>query len=177
MNNVFNISKIKRKVMKGMKLSAVMFASLFAGTMFAQVPTKRPVKSAETKKVEAAPAPAKEKLTNEERAEKVTSKMEKELELTPEQRPKIYELNLGVAMKNEAIRNDANMTKEQKKEALEMNRENRKSALKMYLTEAQYAKMEEKEAMQQKHKEMQMQMKKEKMKEGHSHGAEELEEL
>lgn len=87
-----------------------------------------------------------EKKTAQERAEIHTTRMTKNLELTDQQKEKVSILNLGVAMKNEAIRNDQNMTKEQKQESLKGNMEGRKSMLKSILTEDQFKKLEEHEA-------------------------------
>lgn len=86
------------------------------------------------------------KKTPEQRAEMHTTRMTKALELTEEQRSKVAELNLGVAMKNEAVRNSTTMTKEQKQEAVQGNHEGRKAQLKMILSEEQYKKFEEHDA-------------------------------
>jgi flagellar basal body-associated protein FliL len=60
---------------------------------------------------------AKSKKTPIERAEMHTNKMAKELTLTEEQKAKVLELNIGIAQKNDAIRNDVNMTPALKKES------------------------------------------------------------
>lgn len=91
-------------------------------------------------------AQEKQKKTAAERAELHTTRMTKVLELTDNQRAKVAELNLGVAMKNEAIRNDTTMTRVQKQEALKGNMEGRKTMLKTILTEEQFKKYEENEA-------------------------------
>jgi Tfp pilus assembly protein PilV len=78
--------------------------------------------------------------TPEQRAAQKTENMVKTLSLTPEQKPKVAELNLGVAQKNEAIKNNPNMTPEQKKEAYKGNEEGRKVNLQTILTPEQYQK-------------------------------------
>lgn len=85
-----------------------------------------------------ATAQEKTKKTPEQRAQMHTNKMAKELSLTDEQKEKVLVLNTGIAQKNDAIRNDANMTPELKKESLKGNREARDSHLKTILTDEQY---------------------------------------
>lgn len=126
--------------------------------------------------VSTASAQEKKKLTPSERAERHTAKMTEVLGLTADQRAKVAELNLGVAMKNEAIRNDANMTPEQKKEAIKGNHEGRKAQLKLILTEEQFKKLEQHEAeMKAKRDAKKAEMKKKKQKV--KPASEELEEL
>jgi Spy/CpxP family protein refolding chaperone len=86
------------------------------------------------------------KKTPQQRADQHTERMTKTLGLTDEQRAKVAELNLGVAQKNEVVRNDANMTKEQKQAALKGNHQGRKDQLKNILTAEQFQKFEEHEA-------------------------------
>jgi Spy/CpxP family protein refolding chaperone len=81
---------------------------------------------------------AKSKKTPIERAEMHTNKMAKELNLTEEQKAKVLELNIGIAQKNEAIRNDVNMTPALKKESLKGNQDARDVHMKSILTEEQY---------------------------------------
>lgn len=114
-------------------------------------------------------AQEKAKKTPAERAEMHTEKMTKALGLTADQRAKVAELNLGIAMKNEAIRNNQNMSKELKKESLKGNHDARMAQLKLILTEEQYKKAQEHEA--------QMKAKKEAKKKKSKPAAEELEEL
>ena len=92
--------------------------------------------------------------TAQERAQKQTESMTTNLELTEDQIPKVYEINLGVNLKNEAIRNNAEMSEESKKEAIKGNNDGRKAMLKNVLTEEQFAKYEQKEQMQIKRQEM-----------------------
>jgi nicotinamide mononucleotide adenylyltransferase len=91
-------------------------------------------------------AQQKQPKTAAERAEMHTARMQKILNLEETQRAKVAEINLGVAMKNDAIRNDVNMTKEMKKEAIEANKSARKSMLKAVLDEEQIAKLEARES-------------------------------
>ncbi|MEY3236116.1 MAG: hypothetical protein RI883_217 [Bacteroidota bacterium] len=86
------------------------------------------------------------KKTAQERADANTKNMTKSLLLTPDQVLKVAELNLEVANKNEAIRNDVNITPERKKEFTRGNLDGRKSQLKLILTPEQFKKLEENEA-------------------------------
>ena len=81
------------------------------------------------------------KKTAQERAEIHTEKMTKELNLTPDQKSKVSALNLGVALKNEAIHNDKNMSGETKKASLKGNNDAKMAQLKTILTEEQYKKV------------------------------------
>jgi Spy/CpxP family protein refolding chaperone len=86
-------------------------------------------------------AQEKVKKTAKERAEMHTEKMTKELNLTPDQKTKVSELNLGVEMKNEAIHSDKNMSEETKKASLHGNNDAKMAQLKTILTEEQYKKV------------------------------------
>lgn len=92
------------------------------------------------------------KMTPEQRAQNLTTKMTKQLALNDDQAMRISEINQGIAQKNESIRNDANMSKEQKKEIMQSNHDARMSMYKNVLTAEQYAKCEqlEKERMDRK---------------------------
>jgi hypothetical protein len=79
--------------------------------------------------------------TAKERAEMHTEKMTKELNLTPDQKTKVSELNLGVEMKNEAIHSDKNMSEETKKASYQGNNDAKMAQLKTILTEEQYKKV------------------------------------
>jgi len=92
------------------------------------------------------------KKTAQERANAHTKHMTKALLLNPDQVSKVAELNLGVANKNEAIRNDVNMTQEMKKTYIQGNLEGRKTQLKMILNAEQFAKFESQEAKKMKNK-------------------------
>jgi Spy/CpxP family protein refolding chaperone len=91
----------------------------------------------------------------------LTERMDKALVLTADQKAKISELNLGVALKNERIRKDASLTKDKKKEALEANKATRDYNLKMILTPEQYAKVEKMQAKMQERREAYKENKKE----------------
>ena len=81
------------------------------------------------------------KRSPEERATLHTERMTKQLVLAPEQQTKVADLNLGIAKKNEAVRNNVNMTPEQKQEAIKGNLQARNSVLKTILTAEQYEKL------------------------------------
>lgn len=81
------------------------------------------------------------KKTAEERATMHTQRMKNNLVLTPEQVAKVQELNLGIAQKKDAIRNNPNWNKEQKEDALKQVDEARMEHLKTILTAEQYEKM------------------------------------
>ncbi len=122
----------------------------------------------------------KAKKTPIERAEMHTNRMAKELSLTEEQKAKVLELNIGIAQKNDAIRNDANMTPELKKESLKGNQDARDIHMKSILTEAQYKVYEAKKAEMQAKKELkkeEIKKNKKAKKETVAPATEELEEL
>ena len=106
-------------------------------------------------------AQEKEKKTPQERATMLTERMDKALVLTADQKAKISELNLGVALKNERIRKDATLTKDKKKEALEANKTSRDMNLKMILTPEQYSKLQKMQAKMQERREAYKEDKKE----------------
>lgn len=60
-------------------------------------------------------------LSPEQKSERVTARMTEKLGLNAMQQTKVKELTLGIAMKNDALRNDASLTPEQKKERIRMN--------------------------------------------------------
>lgn len=79
--------------------------------------------------------------TPEERATSQTNRMKTELNLTDDQYSKVYDINLGIIMKNDGIKNST-FSEEVKKEVLRSNQQARKSMLKDVLTAAQYEKLE-----------------------------------
>ena len=81
--------------------------------------------------------------TPEERATNQTNRMKTELNLTDDQYSKVYEINLGIIMKNDGIK-ASTFSEEVKKEVLQSNQQARKSMLKDVLTAAQYEKLETK---------------------------------
>lgn len=123
-------------------------------------------------------AQEKTKKTPQERAEMHTTRMANALELTADQRAKVAELNLGIALKNDAIRNDPNMSKELKQESIKGNNEARMAQLKNILNEEQYKKVLEFEAQRNAKKEARKEeMKKQKGKQKSQNTSEETEEL
>jgi Spy/CpxP family protein refolding chaperone len=127
-----------------MKIKAILLAGLVSSLTFTTVSAQE-----------------KEKRTPQERATMLTERMDKALVLTADQKGKISELNLGVALKNERIRKDASLTKDKKKEALEANKATRDYNLKMILTPEQYAKVEKMQAKMQERREAYKEDKKE----------------
>jgi protein CpxP len=93
-----------------------------------------------------ASAQEKSKKTPEQRAELHTERLTKVLGLNADQRTKIAEFNLGIALKNESIRNNPNIPQEVKISSLQSNNEARKMMIKTILTEEQIVKFEELEA-------------------------------
>ena len=81
--------------------------------------------------------------TPEERATNQTNRMKTELNLTDDQYTKVYDINLGIIMKNDGIK-ASTFSEEVKKEVLKSNQQARKSMLKDVLTAAQYEKLETK---------------------------------
>ena len=96
--------------------------------------------------ITAASAQEKTKKTPEQRAELHTERLTKVLGLNDDQRAKIAEFNLGIALKNEAIRSNTNMPQDSKISYLQSNNEARKMMIKTVLTEEQIKKFEELEA-------------------------------
>ena len=81
--------------------------------------------------------------TPEERATNQTNRMKTELNLTDDQYAKVYDINLGIIMKNDGVK-ASTFSEEVKKEVLQSNQQARKSMLKDVLTAAQYEKLETK---------------------------------
>ena len=79
----------------------------------------------------------------EERALEQTAKLKSELNLTATQETSIYEINYGIILKNDALRNSS-YTEEVKNAALQQNKEARKSMFKAILTPEQYSSFENK---------------------------------
>ena len=76
----------------------------------------------------------------EERAKFQTEKMASELQLTEAQKEQVYTINLGIAQKNQGIRN-SNFTEDEKRSIIQSNREAQIEMLKNVLTAAQFEKM------------------------------------
>lgn len=87
-----------------------------------------------------APANHKEPKTPEERAKFQTEKMASELQLSAAQKEQVYTINLGIAQKNEGIRN-SNFSNEEKRSIIQSNREAQIEMLKNVLTAAQFEKL------------------------------------
>jgi superfamily II DNA helicase RecQ len=92
----------------------------------------------ETKKQKSDDAPS-----AADRATRLTAKMTKQLDLTTEQAGFISDINLGIAAKNEAVRNDQSLSAEQKKQLIEANNSARIEMCKAHLTPAQIEKFDQ----------------------------------
>ena len=79
--------------------------------------------------------------TPEERATNQTNRMKTELNLTDDQYTKVYDINLGIIIKNDGVK-ASTFSEEVKKEVLQSNQQARKAMLKDVLTAAQYEKLE-----------------------------------
>ena len=77
----------------------------------------------------------------EQRALAQTEIMKSELALTPTQVPNVYDVNLGIIIKNDQIKNST-YPEDQKKQIIQQNNEARKLMLKNILTVDQYSKLE-----------------------------------
>ena len=73
----------------------------------------------------------------EDRAKFLTEKMAAELQLSASQKDQVYNINLGIAQKNQGIM-DSDFSEEQKKEIIRSNQEARIEMLKNVLTAAQF---------------------------------------
>lgn len=124
--------------MKMVKLGGVLIASMFVMNSFGQTQTKVAKKAAAHEEV----APQ-VKQSPEEQAKTQTEKLNKILNLTGDQYAKIYETNMYVNMKNEAVHTHPTWTKEQKQEAFDGNAAGRTQVIKSYLTPEQLIKFEE----------------------------------
>jgi periplasmic protein CpxP/Spy len=82
--------------------------------------------------------------TAEERAKMKTERIAEELSLTEDQKSKVLALNLEAAKKHDAIKSNASLTEEQKKEQLQNSRKEMKAKVDALLTDEQRAKAEEK---------------------------------
>ncbi len=76
--------------------------------------------------------------TPEERAAILTEKMITKLSLNETQIEQVTQINLGVAQKNDAIKNDINMTPELKAASIQGNNDTRRAYFKLILSEEQY---------------------------------------
>lgn len=84
--------------------------------------------------------------TPEGRAKHQTDHMTSSLDLTPEQKEQVEQLNLKVAQKIQAVRENETLTQDQKVEFINGNKEDQKRVLKTILSDEQFAKWEEMQA-------------------------------
>lgn len=84
-------------------------------------------------------------LTAQERAASQTQKMNTELQMTEDQLRKAEEINLGIILKNDAVRSNQEMSDELKKESVQQNNLARKEAFRQILTAEQFVKFEQME--------------------------------
>lgn len=125
-----------------MKTVILALAFLVGGTAMAQQAEKR------------------DRRTAEERATASAQRMTTRLGLDEVQKAKIHDINLGIAQKNDAIRDNTSLTKEQRMSQLQENQNSRNAQYKEVLTSDQYTKYEawekeRREKMQAKHAEKQ----------------------
>ncbi len=121
--------------MKLTKLTLIAASIIFSATSFSQEESQ-PVNERKTII----------KATPEQRAEQHALKMQEKLGLTDEQKTKVYNLHVNTLQRNEKVRQDASLTQEQKKAAIDRAKFGEKAELKGVLTAEQYTKMEEMEA-------------------------------
>ncbi|MFA7274166.1 MAG: hypothetical protein WC044_09865 [Crocinitomicaceae bacterium] len=124
--------------MKAVKLGTMVVATLLMANSFAQQTEKATNKSNVKKE-----ANSKQKLTPEERAKIQTERLDKQIGLTADQKNKIYETNLAINNKNEAVQKHPTWTPEIKNEALQGNNAGREELINSYLTEEQRKKYAE----------------------------------
>jgi hypothetical protein len=86
-----------------------------------------------------------QKKTPEERATAQTEKMSEKLLLSPEQKTQVYDINLAIDQKNEAVRTDKNMSEQTRKASIQGNNNARKDMIKAILDPEQLKKFEEME--------------------------------
>jgi len=105
-------------------------------------------------------AEKRERKTAEERATASAQRMTTRLGLDEVQKAKIHDINLGIAQKNDAIRDNTSLTREQKMAQMKASQDSRNAQYKEVLTSDQYTKYEawekeRREKMQAKHAEKQ----------------------
>lgn len=119
-----------------MKMIVFAAALLIGGVSFAQ----------ESGKAKGTEMSEQKKSTPEERAQRLTAKMTEKFKLTPEQSSKISDINLGIAKKNEGIRGNASMAKEEKAKIIKSNHDARLMMYRDVLTPEQMTQYEAWEA-------------------------------
>lgn len=127
--------------MKIVKLGSVLVASMFVANSFGQVQ-----RSTERKEAAGQESTVKMKQTPEELAKVQTDKLSQILLLTDDQYAKVFETNMYVNMKNEAVGENTAWNQAQKNEAYEGNNAGRTGLIKSYLTPEQVVKYEEMQA-------------------------------
>lgn len=86
---------------------------------------------------------AEKALSLEDKARKKTDHMKEHLGLSTEQEEQVYQLNLKVGQKIQAIKENPDMSEEKKKEFIQGNKKDFKKVLSTILTDEQMAKFEE----------------------------------
>lgn len=80
--------------------------------------------------------------TPQQKADKQTQKLTQELQLTSSQQAQVAEINLAIAQKNDAVKNDQNMSQETKQQSYTGNNDARIQMIKSVLTAEQSAKFD-----------------------------------
>lgn len=129
------LNMIKTILISGLLLTSV---NVIAQTKPGKSSTGAPKGKIETKKQKTEDTPS-----AADRATRLTAKMTKQLDLTTEQAGLISDINLGIAAKNEAIRNDQSLSADQKKQLIDANNKARIEMCKAHLTPAQIEKFDQ----------------------------------
>jgi hypothetical protein len=124
--------------MKTLKIGSTLVVALLSINSFGQAEGRPEMR-------ENAKQETMQKQTPEEKAKVQTDRLTKQLLLTDDQVAKIYETNLAVNMKNEAVHKNSSWNEDQKKVALDGNNAGRVTVIKSFLTQEQIAKYEEME--------------------------------
>lgn len=119
-----------------MKLGILALALLIGSASFGQEKTTKKSEPQREQRQTRTPKTAEERATN------MTERMTKQLGLSDDQKSKIYEINLGIAQKNDGIRSNTALTKEDRRKQMQENHASRKAMYKEVLTPDQYAKYE-----------------------------------
>jgi Spy/CpxP family protein refolding chaperone len=126
-----------------MKTLLIAAAVLLSGTMFAQENSEKKKKEhSEEHKGGGEHKENHEHKTPDERANGLTNRMTEKLGLSEDQKAKIYAINLDMAKKNEAIRQNTALTKEDRRAQIKANYTERRTQYQSILTAEQFAKFE-----------------------------------
>lgn len=126
-----------------MKTLLIAAAVLLSGTMFAQENSEKKKKEhSEEHKGAGEHKENHEHKSPDERANGLTNKMTEKLGLSEDQKAKVYAINVDMAKKNDEIRHNTALTKEDRRAQLKANYLERKSQYKTVLTAEQFAKYE-----------------------------------